>query len=501
MTAKRPKRPKGGKKTAKKLDVKAIVRYVVQPQIERGDFELFHTPARQAYATLKRDGHFETYALQSDEFRDLLSHAIYATKGEMPSDATINKTIRVLTGKARYDTGSAERSVFLRIAEANGKVYLDLADDQWRIIEITPTGWWITEKAPVRFTRSMLSRPLPMPVPGGNLQDIFKLVHITNKDDQILFLGWLVGLLQNHAACPILLLLGGEGAAKTSACRIAAGLVDPSVPQLGKEPKSERDMLVASQYVHIVGFDNVSVISDKLSDALSRLVTGSGAVERKLYTNGGLFFINARNPVVMNAITLTATRGDLLDRMITLKLDRISDAKRLSDRKILQEFEARRPALLGALLTAASASLRNLPRTNIMNAPRLIDFTEYVVAARLPGDFLEAYRQNRRALSDASIEMVPEGLEIVALIDTLDGDGTFSYKDLLTRLNKYATEQLKKDPEWPKSERQLRAHLARIERGLFGAGYRVHWLKNDPKTRRAMVRIERTTRPEVKKHR
>ena len=56
------------------------------------DLELFHTPAREAYATLSVQGHRETWALASKEFRYLLERHLYGP-GHMKSDTCGKKIL------------------------------------------------------------------------------------------------------------------------------------------------------------------------------------------------------------------------------------------------------------------------------------------------------------------------------------------------------------------------------------------------------------------------
>ena len=55
--------------------------------------------------------------------------------------------------------------------------------------------------------------------------------------------------------------------------------------------------------VSTVPFDNVSVIPPAISDALCMIVSGSGLVRRKLFTDSGLFFVggmrSANHPLLL----------------------------------------------------------------------------------------------------------------------------------------------------------------------------------------------------------
>ena len=91
------------------------------------DAELFHTPDGEAFATVSVDSHKQTWALESSGFGTLLRHLYYQTSRRSPSAASVTDAIGTLKAKAQFDGESHE--VHTRVAEANGKTYLDLAND------------------------------------------------------------------------------------------------------------------------------------------------------------------------------------------------------------------------------------------------------------------------------------------------------------------------------------------------------------------------------------
>jgi hypothetical protein len=74
----------------------------------------------------------------------------------------------VLEAQAQFD--DPERMVSVRVEEHDGRIYLDLADEFWRCIEIGPYGRRIAEDPPVRFRRRPGTLALPLPVRGGSIE-------------------------------------------------------------------------------------------------------------------------------------------------------------------------------------------------------------------------------------------------------------------------------------------------------------------------------------------
>ena len=73
----------------------------------------------------------------------------------------MSSALQVLEAKAQFD--GPERPVWVRIAEHEGAIYLDLGNETWEAVKITTTGWEVVADPPVCFrrTRSMIALPYP----------------------------------------------------------------------------------------------------------------------------------------------------------------------------------------------------------------------------------------------------------------------------------------------------------------------------------------------------
>ena len=65
--------------------------------------------------------------------------------------------------------------------EHAGRLYLDLADEHWRAVEIGPDGWRVLECPPVRFRRSPGMLPLPVPERGGSIEALRSFLNLSNQ--------------------------------------------------------------------------------------------------------------------------------------------------------------------------------------------------------------------------------------------------------------------------------------------------------------------------------
>ncbi len=244
--------------------------------------EFFHSPAMQPFATIPVGTHRETWPLKSAGFRAWLSHLFYAATGKAPSTQALQSARDTLVGKALFD--GPKFPVFVRIAEHSGNIYLDLGDTKWRAIEVGKDGWRVITTPPVRFRRARGMLPLPEPVPGGNVQEIFRFMNIADRSEQVLLLSWILYALCPSGPYPILALHGGQGSAKTTSGTVARKIIDPNEAPLRTAPRDERDLMIAANNGHVIGFDNLSWVRSWLSDAMCRLATGGGLSTRELYT-------------------------------------------------------------------------------------------------------------------------------------------------------------------------------------------------------------------------
>ena len=126
--------------------------------------ELFHTPDRTPYGTIPIDGHRETWKLSSSYFREWLTRGFYNSEQSTPNSSVLDGVLDALNAEARID--GPERSVFTRVGELEGKIYVDLGDSAWRAVEVTSSGWSVVTDPPVRFRRSNGVMALPQPERG-----------------------------------------------------------------------------------------------------------------------------------------------------------------------------------------------------------------------------------------------------------------------------------------------------------------------------------------------
>ncbi len=189
-------------------------------------------------------------------------------------------------------------------------------------------------------------------------------------------------------------------------------------------------------------------------------------------------------------------RADLLDRTVTLELPVISDKERQEEAVFWKEFEAARPLILGALLSAVSAALRNIDKVKLEKKPRMADFAIWASAAERgfgfkEGAFIEAYTNNREEASDIALESSPVATEVYEFMrDENKWEGTFG--ELLASLNARVSKGSRTGRAWPTSAKALSNELTRLIPNLRNAGIEFRRLPRGAGTGKRLIRLEET---------
>jgi hypothetical protein len=454
-----------------------------------GGVNLLHTADGEAFAVLPAAGHVETWPVRSSGLRLWLRQGFFEQTGASANAQALDDALGTLEGLALFH--GAECAVHLRLAEAAGAIYLDLADPAWQVVEIRAGSWSVRADAPVRFRRPRGLQALPVPVGGGAL-DALRALLTVDDDTWRLIAGWLVGTVRPDRSFPVLAVHGEQGTAKTTLAKMLRRLIDPNLADLRPCPRNEYDVILAARNGWIVGFDNVSRIKPWLSDVLCRVATGIGFGRRELYSDGDEYLLSVKRPIVLNGIEEVAVKGDLLDRSIIVTLRRIEEDRRREEDEVWQAFATMHPRLLGALLDVAAGALSALPSVQLTRRPRMADFARWVTAAEpalgwAPGAFLRSYRRNRgRAVTTAlegSLIVDPLRKLLQATGDRFEGSVT----ELLRQLRERAGDQIPRDPEWPKDAIRLSGELRRLAPALRRDGIHLRFPQRTRDGRRVVA--------------
>ncbi len=294
---------------------------------------------------------------------------------------------------------------------------------------------------------------------------------------------------------PVLVLSSEQGCGKSTTARVLRALIDPNAAPLRAEPRECRDLMIAANNGCLVGLDNVSGLAPWLSDARCRLSTGGGFSTRELYSDADEIIFNSMRPTLLNGIDALPSRAYLLDRSVSLNLPIISETNRRTESDLWAGFNEAQPRILGALLDAVSAAMRNLPAVKLASLPRMADFGCWGVVAesalRLPaGAFLRAYSGNRAAAHESAIEASAIGGPLLALMADLDAwQGTAAELLAALEVDGESDDRTGRRRDWPKTPRALGSALRRIAPPLRANGIEVSFDRVPGRQRRRLLRL------------
>ena len=396
---------------------------------------------------------------------------MFEDRGIVPSADAIKSGVALLTVRARRR--GVKRPVFLRVGNHEGRIYVDLCNDRWEVVEVDASGWSVVAAAPVRFRRSAGMLPLPTPQSGGDMAKLWNHVNVKSGHDRTLTAVWLMCAIYGRGPFPVLPIGGESGSAKTSATKRLRMLIDPNAALLNTPPTEERNAAVEAHNSYILAYDNLSSMAPELSDRLCRFATGYGFRTRTNYTDKAETIIAVSRPVVFNGIENIVGRGDLIQRSYFVTLRPITDEARKYEHDLEDAFNRDAADILGlGLLDAAVIGMRpRPPHVKLSKKPRMADAAKWALAC-LPAlgwtedEVWEVIDGNVARASDVAVEASAFATAVhdFAVAESRERgawEGTASH--LLSALYPYAVDVDRRSPKvWPSTPNRVAGWLRRI---------------------------------------
>ena len=454
------------------------------------DSVLFCDNQEIEYAEINLNGHTEIYQVDSVKYKSWLRKKYYYQTKSAPSKVSLDTAVSTIKAIASFE--GDKRDVYLRVAQVDNSMYIDLCNDSWQVVKIDALGWKILDKSPVAFTRTSNMKSLPMPIEGGDISLLLKHINIY-ESDLPLAVGWLLMSLQaGPGAYPVMILNGSAGTGKTTASRMFRELVDPNKIDVLSKPKLQ-DMRVIGATNHMLAFDNLSGISPQFSDAVCKISTGDHQAVRVLNTTNDEMTISIKKPCLMNGIDEIAKRGDLVSRSVKLSLSKIKTRK--TEKKVWADFMADTPSIFGALLDGLAWSIQAMPNIQVDDLTRMADFCRLSTAASaaygwFDGEFMKVYKSNIKSTHVDSLESSTFASGIVKMFDKED---EFHGRpiELLERLEDkyYVSEKVIRSQRWPTTAKGVVNYLDRLQESLEIVG--IYYEKSKDRTNKTFVTISK----------
>lgn len=161
----------------------------------------------------------------------------------------------------------------------DGSIQIDLANNAFETVEITPTGWQVSKPNAnliFRSTHGQLPLPHPQAAESGNS----RILEFLNSSPGVN--EWLLSALEPTGPFPILILHGPPNSGKSTLAKMLRSLIDPVTTPLVPLPSRERAISNLAVRHRVLAFDHVTRMSPTATDALCRISSGAGIRKQNL---------------------------------------------------------------------------------------------------------------------------------------------------------------------------------------------------------------------------
>jgi hypothetical protein len=401
--------------------------------------------------------------------------------------------------KAHAEMSGVRGSVWCRVAPVQGGIEIDVGDEKHTRIRVLPGNVQIIDHGSATlFYRSASALPMVMPADTGDINLLKKYLNM-HPVSMALFIGWLSYTLahpkQSSTKYVILLLQGNEGTGKTTLCtNIILGLVDPNTIGVRVLPTNPKDLAIASQNSHVLCYDNLRSFRESMADYLCVASTGGSIATRQLYTDDDQQVLKLHAALVLNGIHSFVDQPDLAQRCLPIHLIPMDEDRRKTDQEFNQSFQADLPIIMRGLLDLIANIMVELPRVEVTNPERMIDFVRWLAAMEkvqgVPvGVYQSAYSSDLRqgqldSLQDSVLAAVL--LEFAQSLGTKGWTGTPS--DLLVALNQRVKLGTQRSRDWPQNPIALSKRLIPLQAAFLSQGIGLEFSRGKQRTIAIMVK-------------
>lgn len=389
--------------------------------IEEEQHLFYHDRAETPYVCVIKDGITKYMEVYGNDYKKYVRYMYYERyQKAVPKDA-LRQVLDTLAVKAQIE--GKEIAPAYRCAYHEGKIFYYLADREQTVICIDEEGYRVIAESPVPFIKkqNMSEQVLPEESKESLKTLGVKYWQFATADDRILHWILVISRFIAEGSQPLIYYFGDRGSAKSTSMKLDKMIVDPSEIDIKALPKNIPDVIASVTNQYMVCFDNVSQISDELSNIFCVVATHGYYSKRRLYSNNEECAIKLNARVSFSGITNLSTKPDLIDRLVCLKLNRIDSEKRRTETEIMQNFKKDLPHILDGMFQTLSRAIPIYENLDLKHLPRMADFAKwgYAIAEALGygGDkFMQIYEKNQNELLE---NMVSEDAVITVLIEMM----------------------------------------------------------------------------------
>lgn len=378
------------------------------------EVQLIYSTTGQVYVkTSDENNALRLFPVDSDSFEQYFRSYCYDKHGIIVANgahiqAQAHMKMLARQNKERYQ-------LYKRIFAKENAIYYDLGRSDGKYLKITAKEIKLVKNTNLLFLRSGIFAPQVIPEtedvsPQDVKHYIKKHFNFKTEADRILFAAFLTSCFFGKLFFKCVLEVYGQKASAKSTClKRVQDIIDPhTVNSLFAMPRKESEIIMSLSSDYMICYDNVSFISQNISDLFCRACTGAVEMKRKLFTDNTQTYSEPDSIICFNSTRQCIVRSDLADRAIFLELQRISPEKMQSEKELQNEWKKDLPYFFGALCLTVQGVLRDKEPLTLPSPIRLVDF--YTIAVKTGRQLgyneqqvHEAFVQNRKKINESIV--------------------------------------------------------------------------------------------------
>ena len=301
------------------------------------------------------------------------------------------------------------KNVYIDTNSPSGIIKID-TDGTWEMGEEQPEG--------ARFSRSGLTGEMLVDdceLSKEGYDNLFNHLNVPDKMRNIVLSWAVMRFVMPTSTCPMLTIVGEKGSGKTTTGSRLKNLVDPMGIGIDSEaleglPRTLENLDMRTIGSSCIIYDNIDSIPQTISDALCRVVTGGGSVNRQFYTNQGLVINRYKRAQIMTAVEMPVMKADLQSRSILIQPGKITGMYR-SEEEMKEEWEEALPELRGFIFSLAAEVKSRIKGTTHKPLSRLSDFTVIIqIVDDVIDEFCGVNIDSAKVFSDVNRDQAHEAL-------------------------------------------------------------------------------------------
>ena len=456
-------------------------------ELERGNYSFWKSQYDEPYISVSQTQHLR---IGSREFREYFQVWALKREGKTLHSQAMQELIELCSCKA--NESNKRKHVFLRAGYKKNFIEINLMRKDGKVLRILPNNI-LLDFPKLKFQRLKTMLPLRLP---STLVDIntredwklfFKIFNLKTKEDLALVVAFMLKTFYPIGEYPILAIIGQrEAVGKTTMARMIAQLIDPTISPIKTLPKDVNDLYSLAKNSFLLVFDNLSNITDTMSDALCQLSTGGSLSKRKLYTDADAIDYPLKNPIILTSIDNVLKRRDLRRRTLVVELEK--PEKIIPQRELEKRFEELQPKLFGYLCLCIQEALKE--KKIDLDFPDLADFCEWIAKASpcffMTGkEFVSMLNENRKQVA---MEIIEGNLIVSLLQKKLEASEIYEVtaSQMLEDLKKECGDQ----KGLPKDARTLGKEVKRLASDLEAIGIKTNFCRTKKGRKLIFTKLE-----------